>query len=145
LERSSYRHDTTRRVRTGLIILAIPTLVTGLWAVFAPASWYADYTHGVAPPSAFGLYNEHFVQDLGSGYLGVGVVLVVAALITTPAVVTAATLGFTAFTAPHLVVHLVEGGELDIAGFAFTTGLLAGGLLLAAWVWLLSRRTATVG
>ncbi|HEX9712576.1 MAG TPA: hypothetical protein VGB52_08520 [Actinomycetota bacterium] len=145
MERSSYRNDTSRRVKVGLIILAVPTLVTGLWAVFAPASWYADYTQGIAPPRAFGSYNEHFVQDLGSGYLGVGVVLVVAAIMLTPAVVTAAVLGFTAFTLPHLIVHLVEGGDLDAAGYAFTTGLLAGGMVLAIWVWFLSRRAATAG
>lgn len=137
---SGYRQDVTRRVRVGLIVLAAPTLITGLWAVFAPASWYADYGHGIAPPSAFGAYNEHFVQDLGSGYLGIGAVLVCAAVWLQRQVVTTALIGFLAFTVPHFVVHVVEAGALDRAGYLFTTGVLLAAGLVALWVWRLNAR-----
>ncbi|MDQ4065380.1 MAG: hypothetical protein M3161_04975 [Actinomycetota bacterium] len=137
---TSYRGDFDRRVRVGLFILAAPTLITGLWAILAPASWYADYGHGIAPPSAFGDYNEHFVQDLGSGYLGIGAVLVAAAMLLQRQVVMTALAGFLVFTLPHFVVHLVEPGELDRSGYVFTTGVLALAVLVALWVWRLNAR-----
>jgi len=120
-------------------VLAAPTLLTGIWAVFAPASWYADFGAGVAPPSAFGHYNEHFVQDLGSGYLGVAAVLVWAAVYLQRELVQGALIAFLVFTVPHLVIHVTEDGDLDRAGYWFTIGSLGFGLLLALWVW----RTAT--
>ena len=137
-----YRHNIEKRIRAGLGILAAPTIITGIWAIFAPASWYSDYGHGVAPPSAFGAYNEHFVQDLGSGYLGVGAVLLAATVILQRHAVTVALVGFLAFTLPHLAVHVVEAGGLDGVGYAFTTGVLGLGVGLALWIGVLnSRRT----
>ena len=141
----SYRQDFTRRVRLGLWLLAIPTVITGLWALIAPASWYADYTHGLAPPSAFGDYNEHFVQDLGSGYLGIGTVLVCAAVWLRRELVQASLIGFLVFTIPHFVVHLVEAGALTRTGYLFTTGLLGFGALIALWVWRLNAHAARAG
>ncbi len=140
MAQKAYRQNLARRVRVGLVILAVPTTITGLWAIVAPASWYADYGHGIAPPSAFGAYNEHFVQDLGSGYLGIGAVLVCASVWLQRHVVMTALIGFLVFTLPHLVVHVVEPGKLDRAGYLFTTGVLAIGALLAFWLWRLNAR-----
>lgn len=137
-----YRQDLVRRVRIGLALLATPTLVTGLWAIFAPASWYSDYGHGVAPPSAFGHYNEHFVQDLGSGYLGIGAVLLMAVLSPRRESVQVALIGFLVFSVPHFVVHLVEAGELTRAGYLVTTGALLLGILVALWVGRLNGRAS---
>lgn len=144
--RRGYREDLVRRVRIGLGLLATPTLITGLWAIFAPASWYSDYGHGVAPPSAFGHYNEHFVQDLGSGYLGIGAVLLMAVLWPRREAVQIALVGFLVFSVPHFVVHLVEAGKLTRTGYLVTTGALLLGSLVALWVWRLnSRAYATSG
>lgn len=136
----SYRHDLARRVRIALTLLAIPTVITGLWSILAPASWYTDYGHGIAPPSAFGHYNEHFVQDLGSGYLGIGAVLVAAAVWLHRETVQAALIGFLAFSLPHFVIHLVESGDLDRRGYLFTNGALAVGILVSLWAWWLNNR-----
>lgn len=138
--RSGYRTDLVRRVRIGLALLATPTLITGLWAILFPASWYSDYGHGVAPPSAFGHYNEHFVQDLGSGYLGIGAVLFLAVLWPRREAVQIALIGFVVFSVPHLVVHLVEAGKLSRTGYFATTGALLLGTLVALWVLRLNRR-----
>jgi hypothetical protein len=142
---TGYRQDATRRTRLGLLILAAPTLITGAWAVLAPASWYADYGHGIAPPSAFGEYNEHFVQDLGSGYLGVGAVLVCAVVWMHRQVIRAALIGFLVFTVPHLLVHVIEAGKLDRVGYLFTVGLLAVATFLAVWLWRLNDRREPEG
>lgn len=138
--KTAYRTDLLRRVRIGLALLATPTLITGLWAILAPASWYSDYGHGVAPPSAFGHYNEHFVQDLGSGYLGIGAVLLLAVLWPRREAVQVALIGFVVFSAPHLVVHLVEAGKLTRTGYLVTTGALLLGTVVALWVLRLNRR-----
>lgn len=135
-----YRQDLARRVRIGLTLLAAPTVITGFWAILAPASWYSDYGHGVAPPSAFGQYNEHFVQDLGSGYLGIGAVLTMAVLSLRQELVRGALIGFLVFSVPHFVVHLVEAGKLTRAGYFVTTGALLLGTLVALWVWRLNSR-----
>ena len=143
--KAGYRADLLRRVRIGLLLLATPTLITGLWAILAPASWYSDYGHGVAPPSAFGPYNEHFVQDLGSGYLGIGAVLLLAVLWPRREAVHIALLGFVVFSAPHLVVHLVEAGKLTRTGYLVTTGALLLGTVVALWVLRLNQRAHTGG
>lgn len=140
IARPRYRQDLIRRVRIGVALLATPSLITGLWAILAPASWYSDYGHGVAPPSAFGDYNEHFVQDLGSGYLGIGAVLVMAVLWPRRESVQIALVGFLVFNIPHFVIHLVETGKLTRAGYLVTTGALLVGSLVAIWVWRLNTR-----
>lgn len=136
----SYRGDFARRIRVGLALLAVPTVITGLWSILAPDSWYTDYGHGIAPPSAFGHYNEHFVQDLGSGYLGIGAVLVAAAIWLHRETLQAALIGFIVFSLPHFAIHLVEAGDLSRGGYLFTNGALGLGILVALWVWRLSTR-----
>jgi hypothetical protein len=136
----SCRDDFARRVPIGLTLLAAPTVITGLWSLLAPSSWYSDYGHGIAPPSAFGHYNEHFVQDLGSGYLGIGAVLVVASIWLHRETVRAALIGFIAFSVPHFAIHLVDGGDLSRSGYLFTNGVLAIGIVVALWVWRLNDR-----
>ena len=141
----SYAQDLSRRVRVGLSLLALPTLITGLWSIIAPASWYEDYGHGIAPPSAFGHYNEHFVQDLGSGYLGIGAALVASAVWLHRDAVKTALIGFVVFSLPHFVIHLVEAGDLSRSGYLVTNGALAIGILVALWVWRLNLRLQQVG
>ena len=140
-ERNSRR---TTWVRIGLGALAVPALLTGTWAVFAPRSWYSDFG-GNAPPSAFGAYNEHFVQDLGAGFLAVGAVLAFAALWPRREVVRLALVAFVVHTVPHFVVHLISKGELDQAGYLGINGALLFELLVAVWVWVMSERAYPVG
>lgn len=65
-----------RRLRFGLIFMAVPNLLTGAWAMFFPRSWYEDFpAKGLGWVAAFGPYNEHFVQDIGGAYLAFGVLL----------------------------------------------------------------------
>lgn len=128
-----------RGLRIGLYVLAIPALLTGAWAVFAPRSWYSDFG-GNTPPSAFGAYNEHFVQDLGAGFLAVAATLVFAAVWPRREVVRVALLAFAVHTIPHFVVHLIEKGKLDQSGYLGLNGGLLFGLLVAAWVWVMNER-----
>ena len=137
-----YRHDLGRRVRVGLAVLAVPTLVTGAWDLFAPDSGYRDYTHGVAPPSAFGRYNEHFVQDTGGAYVAIGALLAWAAVALRRDVVREALVASIVFSVPHLLLHLIERGALSTRGYIFVNAVQVAGVLLAAWVWRLNERRA---
>ena len=68
------RYDDGRKSAL-LWILAIGMLLNGTWMLLVPGSWF-DRMPGVA---ATGPYNEHFVRDVGSAYLAVGVALALAA------------------------------------------------------------------
>lgn len=130
----------SRALRAWLAILAAPSLLSAVWALAAPASWYRDYGAGIAPPAAFGAYNEHFVQDIGGGYLAVAAALLWAIAALRRDAVRAALIVFLAFTVPHLLVHLVERGELSQSGYLFVNGSLAFGVAAALWCWRVTAR-----
>lgn len=134
------QRDGTRALRIGLAVLTVPSVVTGAWALSAPASWYASYGPKGATPSLFGPYNEHFVQDLGGGFLAVGAVLLFALARTQRDVVRAALMAFFVFTLPHLAVHLVEQAGLSDSGYLFINVSLGASVVLAAWLWRLTSR-----
>lgn len=131
---------TTTRLRIWLAVLTAPTLLSGVWALLGPASWYRDYGAGIAPPSAFGAYNQHFIQDIGGGYLAVAAALIWAMLAVERNVVRAALIAFLAFNLPHLVIHLLERGELTQQGYLFVNGGLAFGVAVSLWAWRLTAR-----
>ncbi len=70
----------TTWVRVGMVVLAVPQLVIGLWAMLAPHNWYENFP-GVHPHliSAEPPYNAHLATDAGIGFFCTGVGLVVAA------------------------------------------------------------------
>ena len=71
-----------RVVRVLLVLLAASSGLIGLWAAFAPRSFYDDFPgggrHWVA---ADGPYNEHLVRDVGGLYVAMTVVAIVAAIV----------------------------------------------------------------
>lgn len=131
---------TTTRLRVWLAVLTAPTLLSGVWALLGPASWYRDYGAGIAPPSAFGVYNQHFIQDAGGGYLAVAAALIWALVALERNVVRAGLVAFLAFTLPHLVIHLLERGDLTQQGYLFVNGSLAFGVAVSLWAWRLTAR-----
>jgi hypothetical protein len=58
-----------------LWLVAVPNIVTGLWAVADPRHWY-DTLPGWAPHlvAAHPPFNEHLALDAGAGLLAVGVI-----------------------------------------------------------------------
>jgi hypothetical protein len=98
-------HD--RLMRLGLIVLGFPALVIGVWASFAPRSFYDDFPGlgrmWVAPD---GPYNEHLVRDVGELNLALVVVTAVAAFTLVPMLVRAVLAGWIVYSVPHLVYHL---------------------------------------
>jgi hypothetical protein len=95
-------------VRSVLIFFAAYELVLGLWLTFFPAEFYELPTVDWTPP-----YSEHLFRDLGGASLGIGIVLVAAAIRLERVLALVALLAFLAFALPHLVFHLghLESGE----------------------------------
>src|SRR5687767_2743975 len=106
------------RLRLALALLAGPNLLTGMWAMFVPRSWYEDFPgSGLGWVAAFGSYNEHFIQDIGGAYLGFGALLAWAAVRPTASLVRGAALGYLLFAGPHFVIHVFVRESLDTTGY----------------------------
>jgi hypothetical protein len=115
----------TRVIRAALAALAAVSLVLGVWASFAPRSFYEDFPGGghtwVADD---GPYNEHLVRDFGALNLAITVVTVFALVALGRALVTAVALAWIVYQAPHLVYH---ARHLDV----YTSGFDKVGTVLA--------------
>ena len=97
-------------VRLGLVVLlAVPQLVTGLWAVFARKDFYESFP-GVDPRlvAAEPPFNAHLVTDAGAGFLATGLALVVAAVLARRSGVIVALVAYLAFAVPHAVYHAMN-------------------------------------
>ena len=96
-----------RSRRLILLVLGVPNVVAGAWAVLAPVDWYEDFP-GWSPRlvSALPPFNEHLVSDSGSGLLATGLLALMAAWRLRRDVTVVATLGYLAFALPHAVFHL---------------------------------------
>ncbi|MBT5579130.1 MAG: hypothetical protein HOJ56_02355 [Acidimicrobiaceae bacterium] len=103
-------------------------LAFGLWAMAGPRSFFDSL-------ATFDPYNQHLIQDLGAFQIGLGVVLLVAALVSPSDGLLTGLVGVGAAMAAHAVSHAVGhdlGGtpKVDIPVFALLGGLLLGGGLV---------------
>ncbi len=139
------RGDTQRALRVGLLVLAMPPSLLGLWASLDPAGFFAAFPglglHWVdlLPP-----YNEHLVRDVGGLCLGQAVLLLVAAAWPERTLVRAALIASLATAVPHLLFHVthVDGwGASDAILQAATLGVPA--VLPAVLLLLDVRRSGT--
>ena len=100
--------------RVGLAIIAIGYLPVGLWATFAPMSFYKNFPglghHWVAVD---GVYNHHLVTDVGGLNLALGVIAVIALISLTPILVRATAVGALLYEIPHALYH---SQHLDMFG-----------------------------
>jgi hypothetical protein len=96
----------TTWVRVGLVVLAIPQAITGLWAILDPEGWFADFP-GFDPRrvAAEPPFNSHLAADAGAGFLATAVALLVAAWWAQRQTVLLALITYLAFTVPHLIYH----------------------------------------
>ena len=123
-----------RRLRIGLAVLAITPALVGIWATFAPRSFYDDFPGGGHHwVSAVGAYDEHLVRDVGALYLGSLVLLVFAMRWLDRRLVQAALVSYAVAALPHLIYHLtaLDGfstgdAVAEIAGLALNVALPLG-------------------
>jgi alkylhydroperoxidase family enzyme len=126
--------------RIGLVVLAVPQLAIGIWALASPRGWFGDFPGaGRAWLPFFGPYDEHLVVDVASTFLAVGVVLVLAALCLGRRVVQVAAIGYLVYQLPHAIYHW--GADDRLPGLdGLLNGLALGlSLAVAVGVLLLSR------
>jgi hypothetical protein len=100
-------------VRAVLAVLGAIQLTDGLYALFAPRSFYEDFPLGRGWVEALPAYNEHLVRDVGSLFIATAVVLFAAAIWTERRLVQVATASFLAFSVPHFVYHAFNLGPYD--------------------------------
>lgn len=95
-----------RWVRLALVALAIPSLVTGAWAVLSPRGWFDDFP-GFDPRlvAAEPPFNEHLATDAGAGLLASGIVLLLAAVLADGRSVRLGLVANAAFVIPHSLWH----------------------------------------
>jgi hypothetical protein len=122
-------------VRIALAILAVVGLQVGLWAAFAPQSFYDDFPGaGRIWVSVDGPYNQHLVRDVGALNLALAVVAIVAFVTLSRAAVLAAGGAWLAYGLPHLIYHLRHLDPLDGADQVAVPVSLFLSVVLAAMV-----------
>jgi hypothetical protein len=96
-----------RVVRVVLAVWAIVSVQLGIWATFAPRSFYDDYPgFGREWVRVDGPYNEHLVRDFGALNLALAVVTIAALVSFGRPLVIAVAIAWLAWGIPHLVYHL---------------------------------------
>ena len=125
-----------RVLRVLLVFLAVGNLQVGVWAAFAPRSFYDDFPGGDRSWVALdGPYNEHLVRDFGATNLAIGVLTIAAIIWLTRGLVVTAGLAWIAYGLPHLVYHLrhldvYDTGDQVANVVALTLAPLAGAVVV---------------
>ncbi len=130
-----------RWLRVLMLLLAIPNVVTGLWAVASPQHWYDNFP-GWAPQLVAALppYNEHLATDAGAGLLATGVVMGLAAVWLRRDVIITAAFGYLVFSLPHFVWHLTNPSdalttsENTVNDVSLAAAVVGAGVVLM-WQW----------
>lgn len=98
-----------RWVRIGLLAMAVPNMMGGLWAVIAPQSWFDSFPgFGTPVVAAEPPFNAHLATDAGAGLLASGLVLLLAAWFAERRATQLALVAFATFAIPHTAYHLLN-------------------------------------
>lgn len=100
--------------RIVLVYLGLGSLQNGLWALFAPQSFYDGFPgFGREWISVDGPYNEHFIRDFGALNLALTVLLFAALFTMSRQMVTTAAVAAIVWGAPHFVYHVFNTEGLE--------------------------------
>ena len=121
-------------MRLGLAVLVVQSAVIGVWAGFAPRSFYGDF-----PGAGHHWVNEHLVRDVGWLNLALTVVTVWAMVTLARSLVLATLVGWLVADVPHLVYHAAHldvlstgDGTVEIVSLALAPAIAAALLVLVA-------------
>lgn len=128
-------------LRVLMVLLAVPNVLTGLWAVGNPQHWY-DTFPGWAPEliSALPPYNEHLATDAGAGLFASGLVMGLAALWPRRDVVVTAAVAYLGFSLPHVLWHVANpadpltSSENAVNDLSLAAAVVGAGVVLL-WQW----------
>ncbi|MGX1807222.1 hypothetical protein ACWIGI_16025 [Nocardia sp. NPDC055321] len=123
------RLDVNRRrwlaVQIMLGVLLAIALFTGLWATFAPHSFYTSFPgFGMRWVQPDGPYNHHLTGDVGAFFLALGAVTAAALWFLDSLLARVAGLAWLVFGVPHLIYHAFHRPE-DMGGASFTLSLIS--------------------
>jgi AhpD family alkylhydroperoxidase len=117
-----------RGIRVALLVLAIPQLGIGVWAVASPSGWFETFPGaGNNWLPLYGPYSEHLAVDVGTAFLAIGVMLTLAAVWMDRRLVIAAAIAYLVYQVPHTIFHLGADDVLS-SGDQLANGI---GLVLA--------------
>lgn len=134
------RHRTAIRFALGGVGLI--QVVDGLYALFAPRSFYEDFPLGRGWVEALPAYSEHLVRDVGGLFLATGAVLLAAAWTLERRLVIVAAASFLLFSVPHAIYHFLNLGPYSTGDAIANVLGLAVTVVLPAWVLFELRRQA---
>ena len=135
---SSYRFR--KRIRLGLVLLGLPQLVVGIWALVFPRNFYEDFPFGRAWVSELGPFNEHLVTDIGALFCAIGLIALLAAIRVERRLSQVVALGWIVFVGPHLFFHATHTEGFSATDNVLQLGVLVFQILLAVYVIALARR-----
>lgn len=132
-----HTQDNQRRwvlIRASLAFLGLNAASLGLWATFAPRSWFESFPGmGRSWIGLDGPYNQHLAGDVGALSLALAVVTLAALSSRSQAMVRAVGLAWLVSALPHLLYHLGNRGHLPTADQRASLGGLALQVVLAAF------------
>jgi hypothetical protein len=134
---TSYR--IRKRIRLGLLLLGLPQLAIGLYALFWSRDFYRDFPFGRSW-AELGPYNEHLVTDVGALFCAMGVIALFGAARAERGLSQAIAVGWIVFTVPHLIFHWGHREGLEIIDAVSQLVLFVLHLLIALYVLSASRR-----
>ena len=118
-----------------LAVWAVVSVQLGIWATFAPRSFYDDFPgFGREWVRVDGPYNEHLVRDFGALNLALAVVTIAALITLSRPMVIAVAVAWLAWSVPHFVYHLRHLDVFSSTGDKMAIVLLLGSLPVLAVV-----------
>jgi hypothetical protein len=127
-------------LRAGLVLLALPSVVIGLWTLVAPHDFYVNFPGGGRHwVSAIPPYNEHLLRDFGSASLTIAIVLLGAALFLERHLVQVALVSYIVGTLAHFGYHLTTTEHYATGDNLASLGGFAVELILALALLFLAR------
>jgi hypothetical protein len=116
----------TRWIRIALGYLTLLSLEIGVWAQFAPRSFYDHFPGlGRAWVSVDGPYNEHLVRDVGGLNLAIAAVFIAAIITLSKPMIIVSAIAALLYGVPHLVYHIAHTDRLGNGDIAVSLGGLA--------------------
>ena len=103
-------------IRDSLAFVSFGELLVGVWALFLPKSFYADFPFsGREWVSTLGPYDEHLVRDVGELNLALGVLLALATILMDRRLVQVSLVAYLVYSGPHFFFHLAQTHAFSVA------------------------------
>ncbi len=128
--------ETSKLIRVLLVVLAVPNLFAGLWALISPQGWYDNFP-GYSPAliSAYPPFNEHLTVDGGAGLVATGMAALVGAIWMRREVIIAGMIILLSAMIPHTLFHTFSpSDELTTSEGITAAGSLGFSVAIAVYV-----------